>query len=114
MASDASGSSAPPPAVREASTINDIAGASKWLQDHASSECKDREHLVKVCELLQRPPQRGDKEEWAKTLASWKTAGIRYKYKNEQDHPMSCEVSMGGGTPPIFGHRAGPRELKPA
>ena len=45
--------------------ISDIASASKWLQDHAHAECTDRDHLVKFCELLQKPPnKKGQTEHW--------------------------------------------------
>ena len=64
--------------------ISDIATAGKWLQDHAHAECTDRDHLVNFCELLQKTPKQGDKEEWHKALAAWGTGGIKRRSKNEQ------------------------------
>ena len=62
--------------------ISDIASASKWLQDHAHAECTDRDHLVKFCELLQKPPKKENKEEWHRVLATWKTGSIERQSKN--------------------------------
>ena len=54
------------------------------MQYHAHAECKDRDDLVKLCELSQKSPENGDKEQWHKALATWKTGSIRRQTKNEQ------------------------------
>ena len=81
---NASGSSAPPPATHDVTIISDIATASRWLQNHAHTECKDRDHLVKFCEMLLKNPQKGDKEEWHRLLTTWKTGSVDRKLKNEK------------------------------
>jgi len=37
-----------------------------------------------LCELLQKSPEKGDKEQWHKALATWKTGNIKRQSKNEQ------------------------------
>ena len=59
---NASGSSAPPPATHDVTIISDIATASRWLQNHAHTECKDRDHLVKFCEMLLKSPKKETKK----------------------------------------------------
>ena len=89
----APGSSARPPALSSCSgnhlppdtatytdcaTVTDIGSARRWLQDHAHAECKDRGDLLELCDLLQKGPERGHKEQLAQS------SGIKRRFKNEQ------------------------------